>query len=219
MHEARHGVYSLFDGHLRIHAVQIVKVDSVGFEPTQRVLAGPRDILRPPFHLPPLGPRLAAQVAELGREYDGRALSFERLGEDLFVVPVVMISGVNEIDADINGATQNGSRLFLVRLAQVSLKRRTTVADGRYLQAFFSEKTVLHKMDSFSPLDPYRSIASIEQTLATAPSRFAFAVLRLISRLYSDRVSISLKIGKLRRAARSRWLTLHWTAFGIKSTG
>jgi hypothetical protein len=81
---------------------------------------------------------LAAQVAEFGREHDVGAPAFERLGEKLFIVAIIVIRGINEIDPDVNRAVQNGNSLCLVVIAQLALKSRTAKADGGNLEALLA---------------------------------------------------------------------------------
>ena len=111
--EFRHGADGVFDGNFRIDAMQVIKIDVVRLETPQRILTGPRHILRLAFHLASFGPRLAAQVAEFARQDHFAAPVFERLGENLFVVAVVVIGSVDKIDADIDGPMQHGDRLHL----------------------------------------------------------------------------------------------------------
>jgi hypothetical protein len=69
----RHGAHGVFDGDLWVDAMQIVKIDILGSQPSQRILTGPGYVLRLAFHLSSFGPRLAAQIAELGGEHDRAA--------------------------------------------------------------------------------------------------------------------------------------------------
>jgi hypothetical protein len=88
---------------------------------------------------------LAAQITELGGKHDTAAPASERLGEDLFVVAIIVIGGVDEVHADVDGAVQNGNGLLFISVAQFALERRATIADRRNFQVCFAEKTVLHE--------------------------------------------------------------------------
>jgi hypothetical protein len=72
---------------------------------------------------------LAAQVTELGREHDLAALAFERFGENLFVIAVIVIGGVDKVDAEIDRTMQNRESLPFIGLARLPLKRRAAITD------------------------------------------------------------------------------------------
>ena len=72
---------------------------------------------------------MTAQVTKLTRQNDLAALSFERLGQQLFVVAVVVVRRIDKVDAEVDGAMNDRDIAFLVRFAQLSLKRRTAKTD------------------------------------------------------------------------------------------
>ncbi len=125
--------------------MQVVEIDVIGFEPPQGIFTGPRYVLRLSFHFSSIGPWLAAQIAALGGKHDTAAPVPESLGEDLFVVAVTVIGGIDEVHADVDGTVQNGNGLLFISVAQFTLEWRAAIADRRNFQVCFAEKTVLHE--------------------------------------------------------------------------
>ena len=130
LHQPRHCAYRIFNRYFRINAMEVVEVDTVGIEPPQRIFTRPENILRPSLHLAPFGPRLPPQISTLGREHHPLAFTLQGFGENFFIVAVVVIRRVDEIDSDIDGAMQHRDRLRLVSRAKLALKGRAAVADG-----------------------------------------------------------------------------------------
>src|SRR6185437_5306851 len=99
LYELGHCANGLFDRYFRIDAVQIVEIDIIGLQSPQRILTSPENIFRLSFHFTASRPWLPAQITKLGREHHRAAFAFERSSEHLFVVAVVVIRGIDEIDA------------------------------------------------------------------------------------------------------------------------
>src|SRR6185503_9244292 len=78
--EPRHRTDGVFDGNFWIDAMEVVKIEVIRLEPAQRILTSPSGILRLALHFSPFGPRLAAQVAELGGQHNLAASPLQHLG-------------------------------------------------------------------------------------------------------------------------------------------
>src|SRR5690349_12693986 len=102
LYELGHCANGLFDRYFRINAVQIVEVNVIGLQSPQRILTSPENIFRLSFDFTASRPWLPAQITKLGREHYRVAFAFERCSENLFVVAVVVIRGIDEIDADLD---------------------------------------------------------------------------------------------------------------------
>jgi len=58
---------------------------------------------------------LAPQIAKFARQHNGLPLPLESLAQDLFVVAIIVVRRVNEIDPQIAGAVENvDGQLFAV---------------------------------------------------------------------------------------------------------
>src|SRR5580765_349788 len=141
-----HCADGIFDGNFRVDTVQVVEIDVIGLQASYGRLARFRHVLRPSVDISPFcpRPRLTAEITELARQDDLAALSFERLGQQLFIVAVVMVRRIDKVDAEVDGAMNDRDIALRVGVAQLSLKRRTAKTDRRNLQARLAEKTILH---------------------------------------------------------------------------
>jgi hypothetical protein len=124
--------------------VQVIKVDGVGLQPAQRRLAGERPVFRSAIDLAAFGPRLTPKVAELARQYDLISLSLKRLGQQFFIVPVIVVRRVDKVDAQIDGPMKNVNRLLLIDITKLADKGWTAVADSGDFEALFTEIAIVH---------------------------------------------------------------------------
>src|SRR5438270_6994323 len=68
--EIGHGADGIFDGGVRIDAVQVVKIDDVDTEPSQAAFTRAADVLRFAIHASHSGVRRIADDAKLRGQYD-----------------------------------------------------------------------------------------------------------------------------------------------------
>ena len=113
-HQLRHGADRLLDRDALVDAVLVVKVDVRHAEPLERRIARLVHVLRPPVDPEP-GPVRAAHVAELRSEHDAVTLTFDSAPHKLFVrVRAVYVGGIEEGDAELEGAVNRGDRFGVV---------------------------------------------------------------------------------------------------------
>jgi hypothetical protein len=93
---------------------------------------------------------LTPKIAELARQYDLITLSAKRLGQQFFIVPVIVVRRVDKVDAQIDGPMKNVDRLLLTDITKLSDKGWTAVADRGNFEALFTEITIVHL--NFLPL-------------------------------------------------------------------
>ena len=93
----------------------------------QRGFAGDGHILRPAIHQATLRPWLASEIAEFGGQHDSIPLALERLGQQLLVVAVVVVRSIDEVDAQIYRAAEDGEG-GRVRLARRGGKKLSSVS-------------------------------------------------------------------------------------------
>src|ERR1700674_1447688 len=106
--ERRHGADRLHDRRARVHPVLVIEVDDLDAEAAKASLAAAPHIVRRTLHAHEASIGLA-QDAELGREHDLASAAGDGLADKLLVVPLpVDISGVQEADAELDGAMEGG---------------------------------------------------------------------------------------------------------------
>jgi hypothetical protein len=71
-------------------------------------------------------------------------LSAKRLGQQFFIVPVIVVRRVDKVDAQIDGPMKNVDRLLLTDITKLADKGWTAVADGGDFEALFTEVTIVH---------------------------------------------------------------------------
>ena len=99
---------------------------------------------------------MTPKIAELARQYDLITLSAKRLGQQFFIVPVIVVRRVDKVDAQIDGPMKNVNRLLLTDITKLADKGWTTVADGGDFEALFTEVTIVHF--KFCPLWTMKAI-------------------------------------------------------------
>jgi hypothetical protein len=138
LHRAR----DVFDGHLRVDAVLVEKVDRIDLEPPERRLRHRADVLGPAVH------GAGAELhAELGRDHDLAPDGRERLANQLFVRErTVRLGGVEEGDTMVDGRPDELDHLRAIRRCAVrEAHAHAAQADGRDLQPALSKLTLLHR--------------------------------------------------------------------------
>jgi hypothetical protein len=104
LHEPRHLADRIFDGRLGIDAMLVIKVYGIDAETTQAGLASRAHILRPSVDAEETAV-VAAHVAELGRQNDFIAASFDGTPDEFFVRErPVHVGRVEEVDAQLQRA-------------------------------------------------------------------------------------------------------------------
>jgi hypothetical protein len=76
--------------------------------------------------------------------------SVQSFGQQLFIVTVVVIRRVNEVDAEIDASMDDVNVALFVRVVELALKCRAAITDGRDFQTFLAEITILHVNEFFS---------------------------------------------------------------------
>src|SRR6185437_14629895 len=102
---------------LRIRGVQLVEVDPLEAEASQRALACLAQVLRAAIARPETVLALAvADGAALGRDDEVVRVGTERLGDQLLAdLGAVGVGGVDQIDAELDRAPEHGDRFVAVR--------------------------------------------------------------------------------------------------------
>ena len=140
-----HGADGVLDGHARIHPVLVVEVDAVDAQPLEARLAGLRHVLGPAVD--PGGAVRLPQVAELGGQHHPVALAPEGPAQQLLVLPpAVHVGGVQEVDAQVEGAVDDRDGLRVVALAVDVGHGHAPESDGRDGQCALAECTLLHEI-------------------------------------------------------------------------
>src|SRR6476620_2172126 len=86
--EARHGTYRIFDGYAAIDAMQPIDVDLIYAEPFQTLVTRVTHVVRVPARERRCTSPFTSgecKIAELGRDHELRALTFDRFCNELFV--------------------------------------------------------------------------------------------------------------------------------------
>jgi hypothetical protein len=98
--------------------VLIVEVNVVNSEAAQAGLAGGANVFRLAIYVARGGVVWVANDSELGGEHDLVALAFDRLADQFFVlVRSVDVGGVEEVDAEFEGAVKGGDGFVVVASA------------------------------------------------------------------------------------------------------
>ncbi|MNE60958.1 hypothetical protein D3C80_1561390 [compost metagenome] len=113
--QIRQGANHLFDRHLRIDPVLVVKIDGFYPQPLQAAFYRAADIVRFAAHTPRSGIGRIAHNTELGGQKYLVAFAFDRLAYQLFIgVRAVHICGVQQSHPQFQGPMQRGDRFLLV---------------------------------------------------------------------------------------------------------
>ncbi len=103
----------VLEGHVRVDPVELVEIDALELEAAQAPLAGFPQVLRPAVGLPLARP--GADQAALGGDHQPLRVRMEGLGDELLGdLRAVGVGGVDEVDAQLDGAAQHAPRLLLV---------------------------------------------------------------------------------------------------------
>ena len=101
-------------GRVRVDAVLVVQVDVVGAEPLQRAFDGGADVRRAAVEVPAPPPAWEIEP-ELRGEHDLVAAALDGPADELLVgVRAVDLGGVDEGDAEVEGAVDGADRLGVV---------------------------------------------------------------------------------------------------------
>src|SRR5262249_18828057 len=141
-----HGPDRLLDRRLRIDPMLVVKVDHLDSQPLQAGLAAFPDVRRVAADAEPLT-IWPSDVAELRRQHDLVAATFDRLAnEDLVTPHAVDVSCVEEVAARVEVAVDDADRLPLVQLLGVVevAHPHAAQADCRYLEAALAQFALGH---------------------------------------------------------------------------
>jgi hypothetical protein len=86
--------------------MQLIEINAVQAQPAQAALAGGSQVLRRSVLNPLVGTRPIKTA--LGGDYEVGRIGMQSLGDDCFThVRTVGVGGINEIDAQFDGAPQN----------------------------------------------------------------------------------------------------------------
>ena len=146
MHKVVKGGERLVDRRLLVVAMQLVQVDVVGLEASQRCIHGGHDVLA---RVAAVERRGAGRCEALGRDDEPVALAPQPAAEDLLSQPPgtqlpaqrVGVRAIEEVDAALGGAVENGDCGWLVALQSEGHRAQ---AQSRYLEAGTAESGVFH---------------------------------------------------------------------------
>lgn len=138
------GADALLDRHVRVDAVQVVEVDVVGAQVAQGAVGRAADVLGGRV-VPDEGAVVGELDPGLGG-HDGRlAAAGQSLAEELLVAEgAVALGGVEEGDAQLQGAVDGGERFGLVGGAVVGAHPHQAEAFGADLQSLAAQCADLH---------------------------------------------------------------------------
>ena len=107
----------LLVGDLRVGPVELVELDPLEPQAAQRALARLAQVLRTPVGAA-TGPGRCASARPWSRSARSSGIRMERLGDQLLAdVRPVRVGGVDQVDAELDGAPQDRDRLIVVRAA------------------------------------------------------------------------------------------------------
>lgn len=146
LHQVGEGADAVLDGHLRVHAVLIVKVQAVGTEALQAAFDGAADIRRAAVDAARLGIGRVADDAELAGQEHLLAFAAQGLAEQFLVaVRAVHVGGIEEVQPEFHGAMQGGDGLLAVAAGGVEVGHaHAAEADGGDGRAVVAELTGFH---------------------------------------------------------------------------
>jgi hypothetical protein len=148
--ERRHGADRLLDRRLRVHPVLVIEVDDLDAEAAKASLAAAPHIVCRALHAHEASIGLA-QDAELGREHDLVSTAGDGLADELLVVPLpVDIRGVQEADAELDGAMEGGDGFTLIARAIELAHAHAAETERRDLQAHTSKLARFHVCRPFN---------------------------------------------------------------------
>ena len=104
--EPRELADGFLERHVRVDAMQLVKIDALELQSPQAPLTRLAQMLRPTVRHPLCGAR--AHLAALGRDHQTTRIRMQRLGDETLAdVRAVSIRGVDEIDAELERTPQH----------------------------------------------------------------------------------------------------------------
>jgi hypothetical protein len=143
-HEPGHRADRLFDGHLGIDPVLIVKVDGVDLEPLQRGVACLAHVVGRAVDAEER-PVLVADVAELRGNHALIAAALQRASEQTFVGEgAVDVCCVEEVHSDVQGAVDGGDRLAFIAAGVEIGHPHAAEPDGGHTQGGAAQLSSLH---------------------------------------------------------------------------
>ena len=146
--EVAQGPHALLDRHPAVHAMKVEEVDDLHLQPTQAVIAGAADVLRPAGQLPP-SLRIGAEAALAGQDELVPARLEGLADQGLVVAEPVDGGGVEEGVAHVEGLVQQPRGLGLRRRVPVGMAQaHAAQADGADVEG--AEPTDLHETLSFA---------------------------------------------------------------------
>jgi hypothetical protein len=139
------GTEGLLDGCVGVDAVLVVEVDDVDAQPLERAVDGLADVLRTAVVAAGAHAVVVELVAELGGQHDLVAALGQHAGEQPLVGQgAVDVGGVEEGDAQVEGAVQRGGRLGVVEGAVPGAHAHAAQALGGDGEALCSECAGVH---------------------------------------------------------------------------
>src|SRR5947199_8164127 len=138
-----HGADGVLDGHRGIDAVLVVEVDDVHAHALEARVARLGDVLGSAVDRgAPVG---RPHLAELRGDHDSIPPPTNRAAEKLLVVAeAVHVRGIEEIDAQVQGAVHDLDGLRVVALAVRARHLHAAEPDGRYRERTVAERPVFH---------------------------------------------------------------------------
>src|SRR5271157_1054479 len=144
-HELRHGANRFLDGRFRIDAVLVIKIDQFNAEPLQAGFAAGAHIFRLAAHTAHVRVGTVAHDAELGGEKNLLPAIVNGLADKNFVVAVAIdVGGVQEIDAEIDGAVNRGDGFGVIPRAIKFRHAHAAKAHRRYERSDLPKLAELH---------------------------------------------------------------------------
>jgi hypothetical protein len=142
----------LLDRRVDVDAVLVVEVDVVGAEALQRVLARLLDVLGAPVGGAAARVGGIADDPELRGQHDLVAAIGDRAPDEALVcVRAVDVGGVEEVDAQLDGAMDHGDRLVVVARAVELGHAHAAQAEGGDGGAGAAQRACLHARHAIAP--------------------------------------------------------------------
>ena len=111
--ELGQGADRLLVGDVRVGAMKLVEVDALDAQRAQAALERRAQVLRAAVRRP--APGAGAQQPALGGDHEAVGVRVQRLGDELLAHPrPVAVGGVDEVDAQLDGAAQHAPGLAAI---------------------------------------------------------------------------------------------------------